>query len=252
MGTANTMNLSDDDNEFTVSDRDEIVLILNGLAVRNIGVSAIFNGGADVLLTEVLGVDASAGVAYLDVNANEERSRQFQAAAKAFFVAYADGAKTQWATAQIEEARFEGRQAFRIPLPVSLRRIQRRNFFRVSTPTANPVICHIPIAPDRIMHLPLVDVCVEGIGVVLLANSDPAFEKNVRFANCRIEHDDLQVAGLTLSVQSIWNVTQADGVQVRHAGLEFSGITRAAQDLIQHFVFKLERQQIAQNRNRRL
>ncbi len=243
---------SDNDDEFMVSDLDEIVLILNGLAVRSIGVSALFHSGADVLLTEVLGVDASAGVAYLDVNANEEWNRQFQAAANAIFVAYADGAKIQWASTQIEEARFEGRRAFRIPLPEYLRRIQKRNYFRVCTPTAHPPICHIPIAPDQEMHLQLVDISIEGAGVVLPPKPDPAIEKNARFTNCRIEHNDLHVAGLTLTVKSIWNVTQANGVQVQHAGLEFDGITQADQDVIQHLVFKLERHQIKQDRDRRL
>lgn len=237
--------MSDDHEDFTVSDRDAIANLLRGLARRNVTLSGTFNSGLDVLLTGVLGVDAQAGVAYLDVNANEERNQAFLKSPRVVFFAFADGAKIQWSSQEIERAEFEGGPAFRIPLPARLQRIQRRSAFRVGTPITHPVLCHIPVAPGREIALPLVDICVEGIGVALPAEPEPAIEKNARFRNCRLDHADLKIAGLTLSVQNIWDVTLKNGHVIQHAGLGFVDIAQRDQPVIQRYVFKLERQKIA-------
>lgn len=236
--------MSDDHEDFTVADREAIGNILRGLARQNITLSGTFNAGLDVLLTGVLGVDSRAGVVYLDVNANEERNQEFLKSPRIVFFAFADGAKIQWSSFAIERTQFEGGPAFRIPLPEKLQRIQRRSAFRVGTPITHPVICHIPVAPDREIALPLVDICVEGVGVALPAEPEPAIEKNARFKGCRLEHADLKIAGLTLSVQNIWDVTLKNGHVIQHAGLEFVDIGQRDQPAIQRYVFKLERQRI--------
>ncbi|MDP1525531.1 MAG: flagellar brake protein [Rhodocyclaceae bacterium] len=245
MKTARNRYLSDDNEDFTVSSRESIIHLLRGLSHGNVTLSGIFNSGKDVLLTAVLSVDSDEDVVYLDINANEERNREFLRSSRIVFVAQVDGAKIQWSTLSIEDGGFEGGRAFRVPLPETLQRIQRRTAFRVNTPITNPVMCHIPVAPDRELALPLVDICVEGIGVILPDAADPAMVKNARFEHCSLVHEELRINELTLSVQNIWEVTLKNGHVSQRAGLEFIDMRQQDEPIIQRFVFKLERLRIS-------
>ncbi len=241
MKAARNRYLSDDHEDFTISSRESITRILLGLSPGNVTLSGIFNHGKDVLLTAVLGVDLDENAIYLDINANKERNQEFLRSPRIIFVAYADGAKIQWSTQSIEDVSFEGGPAFRVPLPETLQRIQRRTTFRVSTPIVQPVMCNIPVAPDRELALPLVDLCVEGIGVILPDVADPAIEKSARFEHCSLTHEELYVNELTLAVQNIWQVTLKNGHISQRAGLEFLDVRQKDESLLQRFVFKLER-----------
>lgn len=236
--------LSDDHSDFTVSGRESIIFILNELARKNVPLSGVFNQGREVLLTGVLGVDTKKNTVYLDVNANEERNQQFLMSPRVIFHATDAGAKIQWACQSIESTAYGGYKAFRIQIPETLQRIQRRNVFRISTPIIHPVICHIPLTPEREIALPLVDICIEGIGVTLPSPQEPAIERNAQFKNCRLEHEHLAVAELTLSVQNLWDVTHLNGTTSRHAGMEFVDIRPKDQSAIQRFVYQLERLKI--------
>lgn len=242
--------LSDDHEDFVVSTRESIVNILRGLARDNIPVSGAFNSGTEVLLTAVLGVDPERDAVYLDINANAERNRLFLGSPRVVFTAQANGAKVQWSSFAVEDAVFEGGRAFRVAVPEKLQRIQRRGAYRVGTPITHPVICRIPVAPDREVALPLVDICVEGVGVILPDPPEPAFEKNAQFKHCRLEHKELGVAELTLSVQNIWEVELRNGQSSRRAGLEFIDIRQQDEPVIQRFVYRMEALKIAAKKER--
>ena len=151
----------------------------------------------------------------------------------------------QWASSAVESAEFEGRRAFRVAIPEKLQRIQRRGSYRVNTPITNPVMCWVPIRPDHEVDLPLVDICVEGIGVILPSTPEPAIQKYAEFKNCRIEHPDLGVVVVTLIVQNVWEVTLKNGSKSPRAGLEFVDIQAGTESIIQRFVYKMERILIA-------
>jgi len=236
--------LSDDAEDFTVSSRESIIGIFNDLAAGNITLSGMFNSGSEVLLTVVIGVDAGAGAIYLDVNANEERNQQFLKAARVVFMAQANGAKIQWTSFDIAADNYQGYRVFRIPLPETLQRVQRRSAFRISTPMVNPVMCEVPVSPEHTLTVPLVDLCVEGCGVILPDPPEPAIQKNAEFSGCRLMHEEFLVEGLTLAVQSIWTVTLKNGQPSHRAGLEFVDMRRQDEPLIQRFVYALERRRI--------
>jgi flagellar brake protein len=237
--------VSDNDDEFAIYNRDDIVMILQGLAQKHVPLSATFNAGMEVLLTEVLDVDGKAGAVYLDVNSNEEFNQDLLQSKRITFNAFFSGAKVMWTSTAVQSAEYEGRKAFRLVLPDRVQRIQRRGSFRVNTPIINPVICQIPISKTETLTAPLFDICVEGIGLVLPSPPEPAIQKFAEFKNCKIEHPDLGVIVVTLYVKSIWEITLKNGNKAQRAGLEFADISTGTQSVIQRFVHKMERQLIA-------
>jgi c-di-GMP-binding flagellar brake protein YcgR len=237
--------VSDNDEEFAVYDHDVIVNLLRGMARANIALTGTFNAGADVLLTQVIDVDADGGLVYLDVNVNEEFNKHILQSKRITFNAFFGGAKILWHSASVRDVQYEGSRAFGIALPERLQRIQRRGAFRVPTPVMNPVICKINVNKDLQLTMPLFDICIEGIGLMVPTPPDPAFHRLTEFRNCTIEHPDLGVHEVSLFVKSIWEITLANGSKALRAGLEFTHPDPKVQSKIQKFVYKLERNIIA-------
>ncbi|MES2299228.1 MAG: flagellar brake protein [Pseudomonadota bacterium] len=237
--------VSDNDEEFAIYNRDDIVMILQGLAQKSVALSATFNAGMEVLLTAVIGVDPKRDLVYLDVNANSEFNEHLLASKRVTFNAFFNGAKVMWSSTSVKDAVFEGGKAFCVVVPERLQRIQRRGSYRVNTPIINPVICQIPVKANQVLSVPLFDICVEGIGVVLPSPLAPEFQKFAEFKNCKIEHPDLGEVNVALFVKSIWEITLKNGNKAQRAGLEFADITPGTQSKIQRFVYKMERQLIA-------
>jgi c-di-GMP-binding flagellar brake protein YcgR len=240
MATAKNRYMSDDHEDFTVDGRDAVVHVLRGMVRKDIVLSGAFNGGREVLLTAVLEVDTELGVVYLDINANEERNQLIRQTKRIIFFANFDGAKVQWASSSIDDDIFDGRKAFRIEIPEKLQRIQRRTSYRVNTPVTNPVTCRIRTAEDRDIQLRLVDISVDGIGVIVPGSFKEDIQKNMEFRNCTIEHSELGTVTVALSVQSLWEVDTRNGDKSQRAGLEFASFQGRAQSNIQRFIFKME------------
>lgn len=240
MATARNRYLSDDHSDFTVDGRDAIVHLLRSMVDREVVLCGAFNGGREVLLTAVLDVDAGQDVVYLDVNANEERNQLFRASTRVVFFANFDGARVQWTSAAIADDRYDGRQAFRIRIPETLQRIQRRTSYRVNTPVTDPVICRVPIAEGE-LELRLVDISVEGVGVLLPSAAEPVIQKGATFERCRLEHPELGSVVIAIAVQSVWESELRNGTKSPRAGLEFLSVERGGHAKIQRFVYKMER-----------
>lgn len=237
--------LSDDDRKFTVNNRVEIVRILRGLAHERHTLSAIYRGGDDVLLTAVLDIDPKENVVFLDTNASKVNNNRLLTSKRTIFVSNVDGVKVQWISTEISMGEFEGLPAFRIPIPETLQRVQRRGLFRINTPMVNPLICNIPIAEDQEAEVALVDICAEGIGVVLPDPPIPEIDRGAQFENCTIHLPDLGTIKLTLFVQSVWEVTLKNGSISRRAGLEFIEPHSSIQSKVQRYINALQRARIA-------
>ena len=99
--------------------------------------------------------------------------------------------------------------------------------------------------------MPLVDICAEGIGVILPSGPEPEFEKYAEFKKCTLEHEDLGVVEVDLVFKTFWEVTLVNGTKSQRAGLEFDDIPTRIQSIIQRYVYKLERLLIATSKTGR-
>lgn len=234
-----------DDERFIVTDRDEIIRILDVLGGHQARVNAIFNGGSDVLLTAVLFVAANEDAVFLDINANRTTNERLLAARSAQFISSDAGATVKWSVDAVSLSDYDGAPAFRIRLPQSLRRIQRRSAYRITTPRARPVMCRLFLTGGVLLDLPLVDISAEGLGAVLPGESDDRFLPGSRFAGCALDIPDIGKVSFDLLLQSRWNVELTNGQVSPRAGFAFVDMRPATQSMIQRYVNRLERQRIA-------
>ncbi len=136
-------------------------------------------------------------------------------------------------------------------MPQKLIRLQRREFFRLSTPIVNPVPCIIPISnednpeADRTLELTLVDVSLGGVGVITADPLDELLVIGASFDQCKINFPEVGETNLTLQVRNITQVTQKDGAVKYRVGLQFISPSRGNEGLINRYTYNLERQAMA-------
>ncbi len=234
-----------DDSRFLVHHPVEILRILRGLAHRNEMVSAFFNGGKDLLLTSILDVDASSHSVLLDYGSNEALNQRILASEKIIFVTALDSVKIQFVTNRITTDRFEGRPAFRIGVPEQVLQLQRREYYRLTTPIVNPLKCVIPLGEGAFEEVALADISAGGIGIVIGNPAGFQFEPGQIYPGCRIILPAIGTLEATLRIQSIFEVTMKNGHKTLRGGCQFLDLRPAMQSLIQRYIIKLERERIA-------
>lgn len=234
-----------DDSRFLVHSPLEIVRTFRGLINRNEMVSAFFNAGKELLLTSVLAIEPEANTVLLDYGANAVLNRHILESEKIIFVTSLDKVKVQWVSNHIDSDTFEARDAFRIAIPEQILRLQRREYYRLTTPLINPLKCRIPTADGVIIEVALADISAGGIGVIIAQPLGVVFEAGSVFPGCRVELPGVGTAEFTLSIQSTWEVTMKNGSKSLRAGCQFVDMRASMQALIQRYIIKLERERIA-------
>lgn len=234
-----------EDTRFLVHNRLDILRILRGLAHRNEMVSAFFNHGQDLLLTSVLDVDADKNLVFLDYGSNETFNKRILATEKIIFVTSLDSVKVQFVTHQIESTTFDNGNAFQIKLPDQILQLQRREYYRLTTPIANPLKCQVPMGEGRSIEIPLSDIGAGGIGIIIGSPPGVEFKPGDMMPGCRINLPGVGVLEATLRIQSTFEVTLKNGHKTLRSGCQFVDLRPAMQALIQRYIIKLERERIA-------
>ena len=214
---------SADDGRFRVDSRVEIVYILRALMKSNALVTAYFNGGREFVVTAVLQVDSEQGLVVLDSGSNRELNERLLHGREVSVVSSQDGVRVQFTTDRVAAVSFEGRLAFRLPLPDTIMKLQRREYYRLATPVVHPLKCEIAGPDGKRFELALADISLGGVCLV----GQPAsfsFEPGMPLEDCRIDLPEIGAIRAGLSrAQQLRRYTQEqrhqppDRVRVRQA-----------------------------------
>lgn len=127
--------LEQDDNEkYRIHSEVGILSILRSMMHSNSLATCYFDCSDGHILTTVIDVDAEQGEMVLDYGVDEAANQQALKVNKLNVVAFPDHVKIQFVCNGIEKIQFEGRNAFLARIPGTLLRIQKREYYRVSTP----------------------------------------------------------------------------------------------------------------------
>lgn len=224
----------------------EMLMVLRGLRDHKSQITVFFNEGQDLLLTMLVAIVGDQLI--FDVGPDEELNRKAAAAEKHYCVALLDKVRIQFLLRDFAPVSHEGRPAFRCAFPRELLRLQRREYYRLTTPLARPLKCHMPLqAADgtpQMHEATLFDISSGGIGIA----APPAplyFASGQLVENCRIELPEVSIATCTVRVCSIIEITLKSGARVRRAGCEFVDLPGPQATLIQRSIIKMERERKA-------
>jgi c-di-GMP-binding flagellar brake protein YcgR len=235
-----------DYSEYLLHGKSEILFVLRGLLASTDRITIYFNEGRDFFLSAVIAVDDD-GLT-LDYGSTQEINDRAIKADKVFCITQHEKVRIQFLLHGLKKVDFQGRPAFRAALPESVLRLQRREYYRLTTPIVNPLKCQIPVkmADDSATTIAVNIVDISGGGIaIIVPPPDVPFEADMRFPNCRIELPEVGMLVATLQVRSVFDVTLRSGARVKRAGCQFINLPGPMLTLVQRYIIKVERERKA-------
>lgn len=240
------INNIEEQERYLIHSRLEIQRVLNELRKRPDIITAYFNQGKEYLLTAVLDVLPDRDLVVLDYGPDEKQNQRALDGGRLVCVTKHDNIDIKFTCDDLKRARYQGGQVFAAPLPASLYRLQRREYFRVSMPSVNPVLCEIPReGEEEPLALPLVDLSVGGVG---LLDREQRLDTETRapLPGCRIELPGFGALHCDLEVRNIVPLPGRDGRgKARRIGCAFGSLSMDQHVMVQRYIHKVQVEQNA-------
>jgi len=217
-----------------------IAFLLAGFAREGDQFSVQF--GDDLFLTTVLAALPEKGRLIIDCSGSPEINRRFLASQRNAFIGRPGGIHVQFASGPAVEMLYGGAQAFQLPLPKYVVRLQRRESFRIETPRAHPLQFIGRLPGGALLSLPVHDISVAGIGLAG-ANLPDGLFAGLQLPNCHfsLPEDDKELFfGATL--RHLTEQPSRAGIRQWRLGLQFDDLPPATQNRIQRYIDRLERE----------
>jgi c-di-GMP-binding flagellar brake protein YcgR len=237
----------DDLEPFRVRSRREIIALLRSISERNQLVRMVINNGADTVVTSILRVNDSDNTVMLDCAPTATMNQRVLDSDNLSFETVLESIRILFSSSEAQSFTYENLPAFIIPIPDSMVRLQRREFYRVPTPLSNPVICTVPVSSeDKSIRVATTLHNISGGGVSIIDDKKLIDATLGRiYHNCTI---DLPVGGpinVSLQIRNLLDLTLTNGKSIHRLGCQFVEPSNATLGAVQKYITKLEREQNA-------
>ncbi len=240
---------SDNYSQFLLHSKSEILAVLRSLLKKATMITVHFDQGHSFLLTSIIGLNADNREFVLDVGSDEEMNRRALMAKRLIFTSIIDKVKVQFSLNKLSPTTSEGRAAFLATVPDTVLRLQRREFYRLSTPVANPVKLKATVrrADDSALQieLPLTDISGGGVGLMATLDQARLFQRGDTLNECKLNLPDEGLLVATLCVRNLFEVTTRSGSHFARIGCEFVGLPAPRLTMVQRYITRVERERKA-------
>lgn len=225
--------------KYLLYSRTAIINVLHELTKRPDIITAYFNNGREYILTAVLSVIPDRDLVVLDYGADEKQNRRLLEHGRVVCVTKHDNISIKFSLEGVQRAKFQERQALAAPVPETLFRLQRREYYRVPTSTLNPLKCFVPQPDGSELLVNVADISCGGVGLVDPRNTF-APEVGTILGGCRIELPEYGNLHCDLQVRNTFMQRQNDGNQVRRIGCAFIALPVDKNALIQRYIHRVQ------------
>jgi c-di-GMP-binding flagellar brake protein YcgR len=236
---------TDEFSQYMLNSKGEMFSVFRGIVEHVSQITMFFNEGRDMLLTSMISYKDNG--LFLELSASSEANRKALEATKLFCVTQLDKVKIQFILRSVQRAETNGVPAFFAPLPDSVLRLQRREYYRLAAPIARPLKCVIPFptatGERRAIDVHVVDISGGGLGVISIPLDIP-LERGLELP-CKVELPEVGLVTGTIVVRSVFESVTRTGVKSKRAGCEFVKLPGSMLTLIQRYIIKVERERKA-------
>jgi c-di-GMP-binding flagellar brake protein YcgR len=246
MTLASEYDQDDDMEPFRVRSRREIISLLRHISERNQLVRMVINHGADTVVTSILDVDESDNSVMLDCAPTATMNHRVLESETFSFETVLDSIRILFTSSEVGSILYDNLPAFVIPLPESMVRLQRREYYRVPTPLTTPVRCTVPVRiADEIKRVTTTLHNISGGGISIVDENqsiDATFGRV--YDNCTIDLPGGPIA-VSLQIRNLLELTLTNGKNIRRLGCRFVNPSHGVLAAVQKYITKLERDQNA-------
>lgn len=232
---------SAEDAKHRIDSPKEIEFLLRNIATKQAQVALHYADGSHCLLTAMLGVDNDS--IWIERSTKHEVNAAILQDANPVLVSSHLRVKVQFETGPAALAKFGDKEAFRFPLPASLLRLQRREYFRLPTPDVNPLKCIIPVPDHPQGHrkeITIMDISVGGAALTC-AEDDIELIPGETYGDCRIDLPGFGTISGTLIVRNWAVLTAANGQNYKRAGCELLDMDNPSVTLLNRYIMHMQR-----------
>ena len=227
---------------FRVYSKIDILFILRAIMSANSLITLYLNNSNTFILTAILTIDIDKKEIIIDYGVNEKISQKALYSKELIFVTTQNKVKIEFLCTQIKKTKFKNRDAFSVNIPEFLLRIQRRNNFRISTPTTKPLKCIIPILVEKKStrtEITLLDISCGGISVIDHHNAiDP--EPGTIYTNCQVALPQIGSIIITIEVKYTYVMKLSGSNACQRIGCEFIDLSEKTKAMVQRYIIKQE------------
>jgi c-di-GMP-binding flagellar brake protein YcgR len=235
--------------KFMLYSKTEIISVLRSLIQKGAMMTVYFDQGKSFLLTSMLALSTDNNGFIFDLGSDHEMNSKALLADKLIFSAQIEKVKIQFSLNKLSAITYDGRPAFRGVLPETLLRLQRREYFRLSTPIASPIKCIIPMkradGSTLVVEAPLLDISGGGVGLMVQPEESGLYKSEMTFKDCKISLPEEGLLVTTLRVRNAFDVTARNGSHHIRVGCEFVELQGSRLTSIQRYITHIERERKA-------
>ncbi|MDR3298452.1 MAG: flagellar brake protein [Candidatus Accumulibacter sp.] len=229
--------------QYLLYSKAEILAVLRSIIQNKIRITAHLDKSQFFFLTAIVAVQPNSNELILEVGGDEKTNAMALDADRVFFTALVDKVKIQFDLKRLRRANdYHGGPVFIGAIPDKLLRLQRREFFRLSTPVGNPIrLCTSLVPYGGNIDIPLLDISGNGVGLKVSVEQADALEKGQTLENCRIVLPNEGLLEVTLRVRNLFAVTNRSGSRYVHVGCEFVNLSASRLSAVQRYILGVER-----------
>lgn len=227
--------------QFRVQSPLEVVRILRDLARDHQLVTAYFNDGREFILTTVLHVDPEEDHLVLDYGPDELLNRRLLERQHAVFVTRHNQVRIQFDAERIIPANYQNLPAFVTPVPKSLIRVQRREYYRLTAPMGHHLNLSFQAQDGTVVNARIVDISIGGVGIIEpSAGEECRWEAGSIIGNCRIELPEEGVIEADIEIRNRYQTDTKDGAPVYRIGCRLLLLDSRRSAAIQRYIHRVE------------
>lgn len=227
--------------QFRLESPTEVLRILRDLIRDHQLVTAYFNDGREFILTTILHVDPEANHLVLDYGADEQMNRRLLERQRALFVTRHNQVRVQFSAEQIVRATYQSLPALVVPIPESLFRVQRREYFRLNAPMGHHLNLSFAAPDGSEINARIVDISVGGIGIIEPGeDEDCNWEAGTLIANCRIELPEEGTIETDIEIRNRYQTGEQAGIPIYRVGCRLLRLDSRQTAAIQRYIHRVE------------
>ncbi len=240
---------SDEYSRYLLYSKAEILAVLRTVVQKGALITVHFDHQQSFLLTSMIALDAERQGFVLDLGGDDEMNRKALLAQSLILTTVVDKVKVQFRIDALFATQHEGRPAFFARIPDALLRLQRREYFRLSTPIATPVkiisTLHRSDGSALSIEVPLLDISGGGIGLMVTPDIANLLNQQQTLPESRIALPDEGLLIATLHVRNMFDVTTRNGLNYMRVGCEFVDLPSPRLAMVQRYITRVERERKA-------
>lgn len=233
--------MSDSNDPFLVTSHLGITSVLRALMLQKTLIHMHIERQGQAIITTVLDIDTDQARLVVDAAPDDTFNQRLAQANQIHFDALVDKIRVQFNTGQAKPYTFERRSALWLPYPDSLRRLQRRDNYRIDIPVSMPLLCEIPVkGQPKPLTLTARDISAGGVALI---DPDHAIthDPGSVMRQCSFDLGDVGTVVTNLAIRRISDQAVGEAKPVRVVACEFLHPSASDSILIQNYIGRLER-----------